>query len=359
MKNKRKLLVGVFMILLLAGVISFVGMDTLFCLTVTYDGEGTEANPYEVENVHQLQCINEQSLYADYVQVSDINASETSSWNGGKGFEPIGGTFRGTFNGQDYNITDLTIDRREDQVGLFDTFRGTVTNVSVVDANITGAVFVGGLIGENNGGTIESSYMTGTVVGSERVGGLVGENDIGSVEESQTTVSVEGTLEVGGLVGRNFGGTINESYATGSVNGYGTVGGLVGSSFGGSIINTYATASVSNPSYSHARSYAGGLVGLNQKGTINKSYSTGSVSGSERVGGFVGGNTGTVEDSYWDMNTTRQSTSAGNGTGLTTAEMTGSAARGNMTGFDFTSTWETVRGDYPVLAWQAERDTRD
>jgi len=356
MNNKRKLLVGVLVVLLLtAGVVWFVGTDEFSCLTVTYEGNGTEANPYKVGNVHQLQCIEEQDLDANYVQVSDIDASETSSWNGGKGFDPIGGTFRGTFDGQDYNITDLTIDRsKENRIGLFDTFRGTVTNVSIVDSDIIGAVFVGGLIGENNGGTIESSYMTGAVVGSERVGGLVGENDVGLVKESHSTVSVEGTLQVGGLVGRNFGGTINESYATGSVNGYGAVGGLVGSIFGGSMINTYATASVSNPSYSHARSYAGGLVGLNEKGTINKSYATGSVEGSERVGGLVGGNTDTVEGSYWDVETTGQSTSAG-GTGLNTSEMTGSAARSNMTGFDFNNMWVIKPNDYPVLAWEQER----
>lgn len=370
MNDKLKLLVGVLVALLLtAGVISFVGTDTLFCLTVTYEGDGTEANPFEVSNVEQLQCI-EEDLHASYVLVSDIDASETSEWNGGKGFEPIGGTFRGAFDGQGYNITDLTIDRsKQDRVGLFDTFRGTVTNVSVVDADITGVVFVGGLIGENNGGTIESSYVTGEVRGLERVGGLVGENDvdtvngendIGTVKESHATVSVEGNSQVGGLVGRNFGGTINESYATGSVNGYGTVGGLVGSNFGGSMINTYATTSVNNPSYSHARSYAGGLVGLNQKGTIRKSYATGKVEGDEDVGGFVGENhRGTATESYWNMNTTGQPTSAG-GTGLNTSEMTDSAARGNMTGFDFNNTWETVTDpdDYPVLAWQAETDTR-
>jgi hypothetical protein len=38
--------------------------------------------------------------------------------------------------------------------------------------------------------------------------------------------------------------------------------------------------------------------------------------------------------------------------------MTGSAAVGNMTGFDFTSTWETMTSpdDYPILVWQTRND---
>jgi hypothetical protein len=59
---------------------------------------------------------------------------------------------------------------------------------------------------------------------------------------------------------------------------------------------------------------------------------------------------GSVSDSYWDINSTGQSSSHG-GNGLTTSEMQGSSASSNMN-FDFTSTWSTVTGDYPELQWQ-------
>jgi hypothetical protein len=72
-------------------------------------------------------------------------------------------------------------------------------------------------------------------------------------------------------------------------------------------------------------------------------------------GGLViGSNGGDVTNSYWDINTTGQESSAG-GTGLTTSEMTGSAARENMEGFHFGETWRTTE-EYPRLAWQAEED---
>jgi hypothetical protein len=32
--------------------------------------------------------------------------------------------------------------------------------------------------------------------------------------------------------------------------------------------------------------------------------------------------------------------------------MQGSSASSSMSGFDFTSTWSTVEGDYPELQWQ-------
>jgi hypothetical protein len=62
---------------------------------------------------------------------------------------------------------------------------------------------------------------------------------------------------------------------------------------------------------------------------------------------------GSVSDSYWDIESTGQSSSAGlpDSNGLTTSEMQGSSAEGNMN-FDFTSTWSTVTGDYPELQWQ-------
>jgi hypothetical protein len=91
------------------------------------------------------------------------------------------------------------------------------------------------------------------------------------------------------------------------------VGGLVGISLDidtkGTITNCYATGSVSGSSW------VGGLVG--HGGTIANCYSTGSVSGSG--GGRVGGGA-TVYGSFWDVETSGLSTSAG-GEGKTTAEM--------------------------------------
>jgi len=336
------------------------------CSTVTYPGAGTNANPYEVSNVDQLQCIENQGLDANYIVVSDIDASETISWNGGSGFDPIGGppvptsgpSFDGTFVGKGHNITNLTINRDDKKnVGLFGGVgrSGEIMNVSVVDAKITGYEDVGSLVGLN-AGTVDESYAIGSINGSSSVGGLVGRTrGESTVSESYATASVSGNQNVGGLVGEgaNDDTVISRSYAKGEVEGTEDVGGLIGST-SGTVSKSYAMGLVDGSNR------VGGLVGFNvREGTVSESYATGLVEGSNRVGGLVGLNAqGTVSESYWDIQTTGQSTSGGGGTGLTTSNMTGSAATGNMLDFDFTDTWETVTNpdDYPILIWQTQTD---
>lgn len=352
MNGKRKLLVGVLVVLLLtAGIFWFLERRAPDCSAVSYDGDGAETNPYEVSNVDQLQCIDEHDLGANYVQVSDIDASETSSWHDGEGFDPIGedcvAEFNGTFDGNGYEITDLkTGSDIADCVGMFGKVgtESKIKNVSLVNAEATGQFAVGSLIGINQG-TIKDSYASGSVVRGYMSGGLIGENKGGTVKRSYASVSVDGSgfFIVGGLVGENS-GVVNKSYATGSVSGPKVVGGLVGGNYNGTIRESYATGRI------EGNEWVGGLVGKNANGSkIDGSYAAGSVEGDERAGGLIGVSNGTATNSYWDVETTGQSTSAGNATGLTTAQMTGTAARENMWGFDFTNTWRTVQDDYPAL----------
>lgn len=461
MKNRCKPALILFVALigvmfLMTGVGTVAAQYAPDCSTVTYNGDGTSANPYEVSNVNQLQCIEDQGLNLNYRLVSDIDASETSLWNSRKGFKPIGersssGTpFEGTFDGDGHEITDLTINRpSEVGVALFDGVGvpGTVTDVSVVEVSVTGDNLAGSLVGVNEGtvsdssasgdvagdstvghligrneGTVSNSSASGDVTGENRVGGLVGWNYEGTVSNSSASGDVTGSTRVGGLVGINE-GTVSNSSASGNVTGFADVGGLAGLTFEGTVSESSASGNVEGNTTvgglvgdladpvsessafgdvegdervggfvgenggtiekSYARGNAtgnvsvGGLVGKNEDtgsgdtGTVSESYATGKVTGpfiipdpspgpistqdsSSTVGGLVGNNSaGTVTESYWDVNTTGYNTSDG-GTGLTTEEMISDAAADNMTGFDFTSTWKTVSGNYPILTWQSQ-----
>ena len=318
------------------------------------DGSGTETDPYEISNVSELQAM-EDDLDANYTLVTDIDASNTAQWNNGSGFDPIGPSFNnkfiGVLDGAGHTIDGLTINRStEDRVGLIGVLddEGTVRNVSVIDADITGNFYTGGLVGTSDG-TVVSSSATGTITSSSNnAGGLAGSND-GLLTESSAQVTVTGDAQIGGLVGLNA-GTVSESYATGSVTASGyRVGGLVATNVDNATVSSsYATGPVTG------NSKVGGLVGLNL-GTTQQTVAVGSISGSSDVGGLVGGNTasfadtpGTVEDSYFDEQTTGQPTSAGNATELTTAQMTGEAARTNMSGLDFNDVWTTTES-YPKL----------
>ncbi len=203
---------------------------------------------------------------------------------------------------------------------------------------------VGGLVGENWGGTVSNCYSTGTVSGRAFVGGLVGVNNV-TVSNCYSTGTVSaGTTGsvVSGLIGLNY-GTVSNCYSTGSISANYKLGGLVGYNSGGMVVGCYSTGTVSGTD-----SYVGGLVGEND-GTVTQSYSTGAVSGSGVVGGLVGLNGGTVSNSYWDIETSGQSTSDG-GTGKTTAEMKQQAT---YVGWDFVSVWRIKENiTYPCLRWQ-------
>jgi hypothetical protein len=294
----------------------------------------------------------QEDISANYIVVNDIDASGTVNWNNGQGFKSIGefgNEFTGSFDGQNHTISNLSINRLDDDVGLFGRIGagGEVKNVGVINVNINGGTYyVGGLVGTNEG-TVSNSYSTGNVTGNNLVGGLVGENDNGTVSNSYSTGNVTGNNMVSGLVGRNS-GTVSNSYSTGNVTGESDVGGLAGRNYG-TVSNSYSTGNVTG------ESGVGGLVGSNYNGgTVSNSYSTGNVTGADYVGGLVGDNyDGTVSNSYWDTEATGQSSSAGlpDSNGLTTSQMQGSSASSNMN-FEFTSTWSTVTGDYPELQWQ-------
>ena len=71
----------------------------------------------------------------------------------------------------------------------------------------------------------------------------------------------------------------------------------------------------------------------------HKATATGAVTGSISVGGLVGYNEHSITQSYWDMQTTGQTTSAG-GTGRTTAEMQDiTSFSTNYADWNFTNIW--------------------
>jgi len=313
------------------------------CSTVSYSGDGTESNPYGVGNVDQLQCINEQGLSANYRQVSDIDASGTSSWNNGKGFEPIGEfnftrdtEFIGTYDGRTHTITGLTIDRpSENAVGLFgrtsfvrgSAQRGEITSVVLEDVDITGQSNVGGLVGNSQGiGGVRESYATGDVSGAGGVGGLVGFNGV-TVRDSYANASVSGDNEVGGLLGGNTaGGTVERSHATGSVSGNDNVGGLVGKN-SDIVERSYATGNVTG------EKNVGGLVGVHFGDEISDLSASGNVTGEKNVGGLVGRNSlgEEISDSSASGDVTGNIT-AGGLVGENEGAVTGSYATGNVVG---------------------------
>ena len=279
----------------------------------------------------------------------DSYASGTvnSRWTDGVGWLPIGlgeRRFGAKFNGNGYAIRNLYINRpgdtktdpvglnETDSTGLFGrtTAESEISNVRLLDVQVLGVVRVGGMVGLNNG-RIHNVSISGEVSGNAEVGGLTGSN-IGEVVDSSADVSVTGRDEIGGLVGISD-GRVAGSHATGKVSGGLNVGGLLGwsgksglitrSYFTGEVIGTQVLGGLAGRnegeitrSYSAgtvfgnpgadivragelARTQSGGLVGSNRPlASIATSYSRARVTGTDRVGGLVGGNSGTIIASY-------------------------------------------------------------
>ena len=309
-------------------------------------GAGTSTDPYQIAILDNLYWLSQNTTVWDawFQQTADIDASATSTWDSGAGFSPIGNTstlFSGTYNGNGFSITGLLINRpSDDKVALFGYVGGsTFSNITLIDANITGNNTVGGLLAgvlSFSPISVSNSYVSGTVTGIGSVGGLVGSLRTGStISASYSSATVNAFNDLGGLVGFAQ-GTITSSVATGPVSAtLDRAGGLIGFCFGCTATNNYATGDVS------ADSYAGGLIGfaISSSATVATNYATGKVTGTDNSGGFLGNySSATVTDNYWNTETSGLS-SGTSGTetgmsGLTTSQMIDSAS---FSGWDFAS----------------------
>ena len=177
----------------------------------------------------------------------------------------------------------------------------------------------GGLVGVNGYmGIISQCSSTASVMGNTSLGGLVGTND-GNAYFCTSSGNVSGTNhDTGGLVGYNREGSIIEQNSSSSaVDGNINTGGLIGKN-SGIVSNCFAQGSVDGNNIN-----CGGLVGQNSKnGYISKCYTTDLTIGpySDTTGGFAGVNEGTIENSFWDTETSGLVLSA-SGIGKTTSEM--------------------------------------
>jgi len=258
-----------------------------------------------VNNVNDLQNIN-QNLNADYAIGKDIDASSTTSWNGGAGFVPLGtdglGTilnnyrgFSGEFEGDGHTISGLTIARPTvDGVGLFGIVdHGDFRNFNIINASITGRSYVGGVIGQAGSGYsgvgISNINFSGSVTGSATagnfVGGIVGSVDTYSASLNQLSSSgtVSGFQYVGGVIGASLSIYISNSHSSSNIVGDTSVGGFAGDS-SAFTSNVYATGNVTG------RRAVGGLIGQ-QHGQLSNAYSTGTVQSSifgSWIGGLIG-----------------------------------------------------------------------
>lgn len=348
-------------------------------------GSGTADDPYQIAAADDLIALGEtpEDYNKHFILTADIDLA------GHVFYKAVIASFTGVFDGNGHTISHLTIidGSNRGSVGLFGQLasEAEVKNLELAQVSVVGSGYeVGALVGRNEG-DVTGCSATGKIVGDNyAVGGLVGLNYAGHVSRCHSVCTVSASADVdsmGGLAGVNSGGSVIYCYSAGTVSiarsvagiagsdrsdglahvsgiqisggvpTPGRIGGLVGTNYA-SVAQSYSIASVTGTSR------VGGLVGYNW-GSITTSYSTGAVSGTTYVGGLLGDNIfGSITSSFWDIETSGQTTGAG-GTGKTTAEMQ-TASTFLDAGWDFVGpadgpadVWsEPEGGGYPILWWQ-------
>ncbi len=237
----------------------------------------------------------EQNTSASAVLTADIELS-------GETWTPIGSEstpYTGTFDGQGYTISGMTIENAESYSGLFGNVTGTVKNFTVTGSiTITGdktVAKVGGAVGSlgtaSAGGTV-SGVISGVDItvsaGNDHIGGVVGsmpENSSPTVENCIYTGKITVTVAAGsvaGVVGYIRTGTIQNCANQGGISintgGNGSVGGILGYCNNGKIYirNCYNSGVIA----AEGTANVGAIVGQNkstQATVSNCCYLTGSA----------------------------------------------------------------------------------
>ena len=248
----------------------------------------TDYDYMRVHDVYDLQNIHAK-LDGRYMLARDIDASATATWDGGKGFAPIGNNsnrFTGRFDGVRHTIRGLQIKRpNERYVGLFGTAKNArIENVSLVDGNVKGDQRVGGIVGIMENSTVQNVSNAGQVeVPGNFVGGIVGEMIGGTVQNASNAGQVKGWMNIGGIVGAMSNGTIQNASNVGAV----------------------------------AGSFVGGIVGAVTVGTVRNVWNAGQVTGGQQVGGIAGKmSAGKVIQAVWKTGTAAHAVDPDNNTGF-------------------------------------------
>lgn len=302
------------------------------------DGDFTSASdPCQIQNVYQLQAIkaSQERMRGHYIVTGDIDASDTASWNQGKGFIPLmfgsAAGFSGTFDGGNHTISNLKIKNSEQEnapTGIFAVVnQGVIQNLVITDSAVEGQKLVGLLAGSARSATFKNIEIQNSKVhGRLHVGGLAGivlpPSQTDNPEGEFTNVSVSnlegilsgGILELGGIYG-GLGGVVgvlhganitdarleNDSTLVGSSDNVGGIAGIVGPSasiINATVVDSSVTA-ISHPNVPRTSRNIGGVVGWNHGPVRNVNVHRSKVSASGKyIGGVVGLNDsdGTITD---------------------------------------------------------------
>ena len=318
MKIKLRLLVLLNVFSLCVSAVPWDGISKTAWNNVSGVNDGTSADkPFLIETPKQLaklaELVNAGNNYSGvfFKLTADIDL-------GNKNWTCIGdvNAFSGNFNGNWHTISNLSITKWTNNIGLFGLINSaTIKNLGVESGTIT--------CGGNNAGALVGQ-ATGTVLNLSVISNCYNRATVVKGASDQR-------LYIGGIAG------LLQSYTT--------------------IDHCYNMGNVTNDGHANS-SQTGGIAGAVATGsTIFSCYSTGIVIGNNIKGGVVGSNWSATTYAYYDADVcigTNAATQAmgntantANVTGLTTVNMKAASfvTTLNVTG----NSWIASMGKYPVI----------
>lgn len=266
-----------------------------------FDGTGDYDHPYLITNEQELRLfadlVNLESGYeaSCWQQAADITLHNAEVEGNFDAIGSEGKPFRGIYDGGGFSLSGLHVQSTGNNIGLFGCADSAyLQHITLQNGSVSGGENVGMLLGFSAFCAVTDCRIEAcTVSGVQKAGGLVGYLT-GDVSDCYVDADVSGAISVGGLIGMNEDGTVYNCYAFGSVSSVdrggcsaSEAGGLLGNNFG-SVECCGATGSVTGVDY------VGGFCGINYSSLLN-CYASGVVTATGTSGGFCADDQGADE----------------------------------------------------------------
>ncbi|MGM0649702.1 MAG: YDG domain-containing protein [Bacteroidota bacterium] len=288
------------------------------CLAQFAGGNGTASDPYQISTHEHLNNVRNYLDNPDihFILINDIDLTDECAaggdyYNYGQGWIPIGdvgGDFRGFFDGNNYAIIGLFIDRPAGLQGLFATLlNAKIINLYLEEIHVKGGNKSGGIAG----------YIKSSIISNCSVEGIIKFN------YSSYKGLISGYTDNSTICYCHTEGIINSSDLF-----YGGISGYVKDS---KIM--YSTANVTIGPYltNYPNDYVGGIAGYTNSSIFYETHSTGIIKSGENIGGITGiANNSTILKSSTDCQVKGSFIAGGFVGDLFKSEIINSYSRGNV-----------------------------
>ena len=193
-------------------IVTLLFCSVAFSLSAQFSGTGTgtEDDPYRIYNMDQLNQVRNFHDGEYFSLETDLDMADWIAENNPvEGWQPINA--RVNFDGNGHTISNMWINRpNTNNVGLFGSFGGFITNLHLINVEISGGNNVGGIIGYiSSYYTIKNCSVQGTITGNDNVGGIIGlincdfqsRDDIADIAECYFKGLIIGNSAIGGIIG--------------------------------------------------------------------------------------------------------------------------------------------------------------